>query len=378
MRKQIQLLFLILIFGTIPFQAQTEVRTDINIPDIPGYKTLKCDFHMHTVFSDGNVWPTIRTIEAWREGLDAIAITDHIEYLPHKKDINIDFNRSYEIANSESEKHQVTVIKGGEITRRMPPGHLNGIFLNDVSKLKTEKWEDAVKAAYDQGAFIFWNHPGWKGQQKDGVSKWYDEHSMILENGWLHGIEVVNEREYYPEVHQWCLDRNLTMMSNSDIHDPTNMFYEIHKGDHRPVTLVFAMDNTETSIKEALFDRRTVVYAEDFLVGREMFLKPIFEKSIKISETEFELTGNSTKHIQIKNCSDIDYKLVLEDTNEFVSVPEEIILYGNKIVLFWIKAKKDDIFESQKIKINYKVENLKVKPNEGLPVILEFDITKKK
>ena len=32
-------------------------RREINFPDILGYKTLKCDLHMHTVFSDGMVWP---------------------------------------------------------------------------------------------------------------------------------------------------------------------------------------------------------------------------------------------------------------------------------------------------------------------------------
>lgn len=31
------------------------VRKEINIPDILGYKTLKCDFHIHTIFSDGVV-----------------------------------------------------------------------------------------------------------------------------------------------------------------------------------------------------------------------------------------------------------------------------------------------------------------------------------
>ena len=28
---------------------------------------------MHTVFSDGTVWPTVRVTEAWEEGLDAMA-----------------------------------------------------------------------------------------------------------------------------------------------------------------------------------------------------------------------------------------------------------------------------------------------------------------
>lgn len=61
--------------------SQTVCRNEIRIPNILGYITLKCDFHMHTVFSDGKVWPTVRVDEAWREGLDAIALTDHIKQL---------------------------------------------------------------------------------------------------------------------------------------------------------------------------------------------------------------------------------------------------------------------------------------------------------
>lgn len=48
------------------------MRNEIRIPDLKGYRTLKCDFHIHTVFSDGTVWPTVRVEEAYREGLDAI------------------------------------------------------------------------------------------------------------------------------------------------------------------------------------------------------------------------------------------------------------------------------------------------------------------
>ncbi len=78
----------------------TRARSPIQLPEVPGYVTLKCDFHIHTVFSDGLVWPSLRAEEAWREGLDAIAITDHIEYQPHKADITTNHNRSYEIAKS--------------------------------------------------------------------------------------------------------------------------------------------------------------------------------------------------------------------------------------------------------------------------------------
>ena len=59
----------------------------IYFPDIPGYRTLVCDFHLHTVFSDGSVWPDFRVQEAIRDGLDAISITEHLEFQPKEEDI---------------------------------------------------------------------------------------------------------------------------------------------------------------------------------------------------------------------------------------------------------------------------------------------------
>ena len=58
-------------------------RMELRLPAIEGYETLTGDFHIHTVFSDGKVWPDVRVNEAWRDGLDVIAITDHLEYRPH-------------------------------------------------------------------------------------------------------------------------------------------------------------------------------------------------------------------------------------------------------------------------------------------------------
>ena len=36
---------------------QPYINENIHIPDIEGYKTLKCDFHTHTIFSDGTIMP---------------------------------------------------------------------------------------------------------------------------------------------------------------------------------------------------------------------------------------------------------------------------------------------------------------------------------
>ena len=54
-------------------QVAPPVRHELRVPDLPGLETLKGDFHLHSVFSDGRVWPTVHVQEAWRDGLDVIA-----------------------------------------------------------------------------------------------------------------------------------------------------------------------------------------------------------------------------------------------------------------------------------------------------------------
>jgi len=353
----------------------TRARTTVNLPDVPGFVTLKCDFHIHTVFSDGNVWPTVRSEEAWREGLDAIAITDHIEYQPHRADVSTNHNRSYEIARGTGDDLEVIVIKGSEITRKMPPGHMNAIFLTNSTLLATDKWQDAAAAARQQGAFIFWNHPGWESQTTNGLVIWYPEHTALLERDQLHGIEVVNGRSYYPEAHRWAIEKKLAMLSNSDIHAPLNLDYHVHEGDHRPLTLVFATARTAAAIKEALFARRTAVYSGDRLIGDEQFLKPIFERSIRFNKTAVTLKGKDREYLQISNASDVAYELERVGEVSEMQTPKTLILPAGKTVLFELRGKSATSDETKRLTMDYQVKNLLVGPDQPLVVGLPLDVT---
>lgn len=370
------LILALLLLPVLGQQNRTRTRTPIRIPDVPGYMTLASDLHIHTVFSDGSVWPDIRPEEAWREGLDVIAITDHIEYQPHKKDLPTNHNRSYEIAKPRGDLLDITVIRGSEVTRDMPPGHLNAIFLESSIPLDKEEWADALKAANDQGAFIFWNHPGWKGQQPDRVARWYPEHSQLVEEGLLHGIEVVNEREYYPEAHRWCIENELTMLSNSDIHNPLNLDYYVRQGEHRPMTLIFAKDRSLDSIRDALFARRTAVYSGALLIGDEAFLRPIFTRSIVVKNPEVTIEGDGRAYIQIRNYSDIEYELEFGDGIEEIKLPEDgLALQANRTVLLELKGTSEDRSGTKKFDIPFTVRNLLVGPDVGLEASFQIEVT---
>ena len=55
-------------------------RNEIVIPKVGAYNVYKADFHIHTIYSDGDITPAMRVDEAFADGLDIIAITDHMEY----------------------------------------------------------------------------------------------------------------------------------------------------------------------------------------------------------------------------------------------------------------------------------------------------------
>ncbi|NDC87313.1 MAG: PHP domain-containing protein [Bacteroidetes bacterium] len=278
----------------------------ITFPDVEGYLTLKVDLHMHTVFSDGKVWPNIRVEEALKDGLDAIAITEHLEYQPHRADIpHPDRNRAFDIAQEAAGDRGLLVIRGSEITRSMAPGHANAIFLDDANPLLKDDAEEAYTAARQQGAFIFWNHPAWLAQAPDGVPPLSPLHRNLIETDRLHGIEVVNMFDYSAEALQIALDHNLTILGTSDIHGLIDWEFDIPGGGHRPITMVFAEERTEASLKEALFEGRTAVWFNDMLIGREQYLVPLLEATLEV--TQFEYVGREkVARVTIANHSDAE------------------------------------------------------------------------
>ncbi len=356
--------------------AQTRYSDRIEIPDVGGFRTLQCDFHIHTVFSDGDVWPTFRIQEAVQEGLDAIAMTDHLEYLPKSEYVVKDRNASYKIAQAIARDAGLIVIPGAEITRSMPPGHLNALFVQDANALVKDNWKDAVAEAAKQGALIIYNHPGWESQQPDRVPKWYPEHTYLHDNGWLAGVEVVNSVEYYPEVLTWCQEKKLAVMGNSDTHGPIDMEYGHNPDRIRPLTLVFARERSVESIKEAIRERRTAVKRGGELIGGEEWLRRIFENSISFDTKSVSVQGRGTKVLRITNRSGIPYSLVLTAPDTNIQFPREIQLAAGRTALVPVRARKSTLSFNAPVTVTYEVTNLHVGARKVLayPLTLEFSV----
>jgi len=300
----------------------------IEFPDTADRLTLSVDLHTHSVFSDGHVWPRIRVGEALKDGLDAMAITEHLEWQPHLLDIpHPDRNRSFEEAlASLPAGSDLILIAGSEITRAAPYGHMNAVFITDANTLvhppetlpepyvpltyarAAGTWpaQEAIDEANDQGAFVFWNH-AW-GDFPNGMTEITDFHGQAATDGKLHGIEIANGGTYSPESFQIALDHGLTPIGVSDVHNLIDWDYEPHNGGHRPVNLVFAEDRSADAIREALFEGRTVVWFRNLLIGRERDLVPLLNAALSIEKPAWRGAGSVLDFV-IRNNSDASFEL---------------------------------------------------------------------
>lgn len=295
----------------------------IDFPDTENYVTLVTDLHTHSVFSDGHVWPNVRVTEALRDGLDVLAITEHLEYQPHRLFIpNRDRNDAVGEALQAAAGTGLLVVAGSEITRDPPHGHMNAVFIADANALwpvdglsgrelatfRTE-WtpEKAVAEANAQGAFVFWNHPWGSPATPDLRTKLMDVHRALIDQGQLHGIEIVNGRTYNEEAHRIAIDHDLTFVGTSDVHNLIDWDYDITGGGHRPVTLALATERSPAALKEALFAKRTVVWFNDLLIGRAEPLAALLEAGLTIERAARE--GGRIVQVTVRNHMDAPLRL---------------------------------------------------------------------
>jgi len=293
------------------FKQKVPPRT-ISIPDVGEFKVLKGDFHMHTLFSDGHVMPKDRVDEAVDNGLDVIAITDHIEYRPNigseklkLAENNDDHNRSYNFAKEEAEKNELLLVRGTEITKKM--WHFNALFVNDVNPIAAavDDWKAMLAVAVDQGGFIHWNHPNWIDRDsetppfglKEGEPlRFFDEIEEARVKGHVHGVEVFNGVSFCPIALDWCNDRDLAPIAVTDIHESDWNKYG-HQNPLRPMTLIFAKDRSLESVREAFFAKRTVGWAANMILGRHTWVEKLFRSSVEIKKNDAGLTLHNLSDI---------------------------------------------------------------------------------
>ncbi|MBT6547521.1 MAG: PHP domain-containing protein, partial [Cryomorphaceae bacterium] len=301
-----------------------------------------------------------------------IAITDHLEYQPKKEDIpNPDLNRSYVIAKKSVDEKDLIILKGSEITRHMPPGHFNAIFINDANKLliKGDSLAGIIEAN-NQGAFVFWNHPHWTSKSEgrmDGIAKLDPVHEELISNNLVHGLEVANEDTYSEEALEIAINNNLTVLGNSDIHGLIDWDFDIPNGGHRPLTFVITKDNSQNSIKESLFKGHTFVWFKDLLIGKEENIKPIIESNIKFKSNGY-IGETTVLELEVSNLSSVPISLEYQGEYTFHKNSKFLKILPNSSFKIQIKT----ISKVETISLPFNILNVVTGLRKSLS--LDFDL----
>lgn len=286
-------------------------RTEIILPKVDGYTLYKADFHTHTIYSDGDVTPRERVREAWYDGLDIIAITDHLEIrtyekfmlkalAPYSKDgegfkyahagiankrdkgapVLANLNAAYDeaIYYARRENLPIMVVRGTEIWRNPETiGEYNALFLSDINAICHADLFESFRRVKEQGGLIMHNHPGWSRTTAEIAQ---GEQQRAYDEGWVDGVEIINSTSLYPTVARRCIEKGLFMAANTDAHRPTAQVWGGTNEFFRTMTFVMAKQCDEKSIKEALKERRTICYSGNHLVGEERYLAAFIDAAI--------------------------------------------------------------------------------------------------
>ena len=308
------------------------MRHEFVIPKVDGYTVLKADLHCHTVYSDASTTPEYRVLEAWTDGLDVLAITDHVEYrrweptmlkflkgyLPaDTKAVNhnvidkaadntgilADLNVPYLAAQKEAENYGITIIPGAEITRSPETiGHYNALFVDDANTIYDADPAQSMRNARAQGALIMHNHPGWRRKSLEMT----EFEKQVYAEHLIDGVEIMNGSEFYPTVVKRAKENGFFMAANTDIHRTTAVDYGM-QGHQRNMTLILATDNSPVAIKDALKARRTLAYSFGTIAGDEALVEALFRACVKFEV--FKVDNKGRRHVRMVNNSSLHFIL---------------------------------------------------------------------
>ena len=367
MINRINFFLLLLVFA---FKSHSQgLKTFFESPN--GFYYISSDLHIHTVFSDGVVWPTLRVDEALRDSIDLISLTEHIEYQSHLSDIpHKNRNRSFQIAGGYVKNQPLAVVHGTEITKPMPPGHFNAIFINDANRFfdvdkKPLEFSNAIKEANKQGAFVFWNHPHWEANRSDGIAKLDPIHKEIINKGLLHGIEVVNFDTFSEEALQIALENELTIMGTSDVHILIEWdFINKKESYHRPLTFIITKNKSIESIKKALFNGDTFVWYRDLIIGKSKNLNQVIENNLEIISKGYNYRDRKVEilEVELKNKSVAPISLNYIGEYTFHNDYKYIDLSPKSSKIIYIKTKE----VKSSINLKFEILNYIVGPKTNL------------
>jgi PHP domain len=246
-----------------------------------GYKLIQADLHVHSHLGDGILSPFSLVLQARRQGLDAIAITDHNQIVGARS--------AHWFSTLIGGP---TVLVGEEITA--PSFHLIGVGLTDRVTWK-QSAAGAIGEIHQQGGVAIAAHPGRKyWAAYDDVIRELDGTEVMHTVAYASGERGKEIRDFYRRAE--TSGHNLTAVGSSDYHWFNSL------GLCR--TYVFVRNNDEREILDALRDGRTVVYdPEGTGYGEPGLIRLLQEQPVRREVGDYEYSGSGLIDRVARTCA---------------------------------------------------------------------------
>jgi hypothetical protein len=276
----------------------TPLASTLRAESQPVYEVLRCDFHVHTTYSDGHLTPT-QVVDLYKSyGYDAIAITDH------------NWNRGWAEAEAEGLAQNLTVIRGEEMSYYWADGsykHIVGLFLSSNIGYNY-RWNrnDVVQPIFDaihaRGGIGIAAHPECNYPKLSHLDWWRLTNATYID-GWEYSTQ--QRVSTVPTYNEWLLGSGDLMLYDHDYHYNNSTLSTIY-------TLVLAHNNTAAGVREALESRRTLVYNGGAILG-EQWVIDAYNYSLNPNPPPYTVTiTDGTQPFSITVANQTEYARLIE------------------------------------------------------------------
>jgi len=228
-------------------------------PEVADLRPLRCDFHIHTSYSDGKSSPAEMVVRGRELGLDALAITDH-NYYPASLEA-IEFVRKSGLG--------ITCFPGEEVTSAtwhiLSIGANGPIGYKDIGpdgpisftdeQASYTRMQEILGIIHQHGGKAFLAHPYWIAGRR--MHQPMEEYERLLSEGGVDGIELLGDVPWEENLRslvrysELVSKDKLAILGNSDTHAAEHTYGSYW-------TLVFARSNSQEDIMAAILERRSV------------------------------------------------------------------------------------------------------------------------
>jgi hypothetical protein len=204
----------------------------------------------------------------------------------------------------------------------LPDGsaHFNALFVTDAKALHVpDDVIEALRRAKSQKAFVFWNHPRFRVPR----ARWFPTIARAFDEGLFNGMELVNGPDFYDEAYPWVDERKLTILANTDAHDPIP---PATAGRHRPITLLFARSADLEGVRDALVSRRTAAWQGDNVWGAEEHLRGLWQGAIVLETPTIARKPGVSPMLELRNTSAIPMQVAVR------GAPAWLVVWGTHTI----------------------------------------------